>query len=70
MQEGLIRLAQKVGEEGVEVALAAVAEPEKLCEEMADLCYHSLMLLVASEKNIDNIITIMQKRHNAYAAKG
>ncbi|MFA6037218.1 MAG: bifunctional phosphoribosyl-AMP cyclohydrolase/phosphoribosyl-ATP diphosphatase HisIE [Legionellales bacterium] len=70
MQEGLTRLAQKVGEEGVEVALAAVVEQEKLCDEMADLWYHALMLLVASGKNIDDIIVIMQKRHADYAAKG
>lgn len=70
MQEGLIRLAQKVGEEGVEVALAAVAEQEKLCDEMADLWYHTLMLLVASGKSVDDVINIMQQRHQDFAHRG
>lgn len=70
MQEGVLRLAQKVGEEGVEVALAAVAEQDKLCDEMADLWYHALMLLVGSGKNIDDIIAIMQKRHEAFNTQG
>jgi phosphoribosyl-ATP pyrophosphohydrolase/phosphoribosyl-AMP cyclohydrolase len=70
MQEGVLRLAQKVGEEGVEVALAAVAEQDKLCDEMADLWYHALMLLVGSGKRMDDIIAIMQKRHEAFNTKG
>lgn len=44
--EGTRRIAQKVGEEGLEVALAAVAEdPERLVAESADLLYHLLVLL-------------------------
>jgi phosphoribosyl-AMP cyclohydrolase / phosphoribosyl-ATP pyrophosphohydrolase len=70
MQEGLLRLAQKVGEEGVEVALAAVAEPDKLCDEMADLWYHALMLLIASDKNIQDVIKIMQDRHQNLQSRG
>ncbi len=70
MQEGILRLAQKVGEEGVEVALAAVAEPDKFCEEMSDLWYHALMLLVGSGKGIDDVIAIMQQRHRDFNIKG
>ena len=45
---GIARIAQKVGEEGVETALAAVtADPEALCGEAADLTYHLLVLLRA-----------------------
>ncbi|MGA2654592.1 MAG: bifunctional phosphoribosyl-AMP cyclohydrolase/phosphoribosyl-ATP diphosphatase HisIE [Gammaproteobacteria bacterium] len=69
LNEGILRLAQKVGEEGVEVALAAVAEQDKMCEEMSDLWYHSLMLLVGSDKNINDVISIMQNRHKDFAAR-
>lgn len=70
LEEGILRLAQKVGEEGVEVALAAVAEQQHLCGEVTDLWYHTLMLLVASDKSIDDVIAIMKKRHQEFAHKG
>ena len=45
---GIARIAQKVGEEGVETALAAVTADDKaLCGEAADLTYHLLVLLCA-----------------------
>lgn len=45
---GIARIAQKVGEEGVETALAAVTADDKaLCGEAADLTYHLLVLLRA-----------------------
>jgi phosphoribosyl-ATP pyrophosphohydrolase len=45
---GLPRVAQKVGEEAVEVAVAALSEgDERVVAEMADLVYHSLVLLSA-----------------------
>jgi phosphoribosyl-ATP pyrophosphohydrolase/phosphoribosyl-AMP cyclohydrolase len=70
MQEGVLRLAQKVGEEGVEVALASVAEQDKLCDEMADLWYHALMLLVAKGYRLQDVIIIMQQRYHALQHKG
>lgn len=45
LREGIHRCAQKVGEEGLEVALAAVAAPDQLVDEVADLLYHVLVLL-------------------------
>lgn len=45
LREGIHRCAQKVGEEGLEVALAAVAAPDQLVDEVADLLYHILVLL-------------------------
>ena len=51
LQGPLRRAAQKVGEEGVETALAAVAETEdKLTSEAADLVYHLLVLLSAKPR--------------------
>jgi phosphoribosyl-ATP pyrophosphohydrolase/phosphoribosyl-AMP cyclohydrolase len=48
LDEGVAAAAQKVGEEGVEVALAAVGDSdERLVEELADLWFHSYVLLAA-----------------------
>jgi phosphoribosyl-ATP pyrophosphohydrolase/phosphoribosyl-AMP cyclohydrolase len=48
LADGPKAAAQKVGEEGVEVALAAVSESdERLVEELADLWFHSYVLLAA-----------------------
>lgn len=61
---GTTKMAQKVGEEGVEVALAAVAETkEDLLGECADLFYHTLVLL--QDQNIDmaEVMEVLQKRH-------
>lgn len=45
---GLPRIAQKVGEEGVETVVAALSqEDERVAAEMADLIYHCLVLLAA-----------------------
>lgn len=45
---GLPRIAQKVGEEAVETAIAALSEPDdRVVYEMADLVYHCLVLLAA-----------------------
>lgn len=62
---GTTKIAQKVGEEGVEVALAAVAETkDDLLGECADLFYHTLVLL--QDKNIDlaEVMAVLQARHN------
>jgi imidazoleglycerol phosphate synthase cyclase subunit/phosphoribosyl-ATP pyrophosphohydrolase len=62
LQQGIMRIAQKVGEEGVELALAAVADPENLCEEMADLWYHCLVLLQASNYSLEDFLTVLKSR--------
>ncbi len=64
LQGPLRRAAQKVGEEGVETALAAVAETDdKLTSEAADLIYHLLVLLAAKDVKFDSVITELQRRH-------
>ena len=46
-KDGLERIAQKVGEEGVEVVIAGLTQDDiRLTSEMADLLYHCLVLLV------------------------
>jgi phosphoribosyl-ATP pyrophosphohydrolase/phosphoribosyl-AMP cyclohydrolase len=48
LDAGVAKIAQKVGEEGVEAALAAVGDSdERLVEELADLWFHSYVLLAA-----------------------
>jgi len=64
--EGMIRLAQKVGEEGVEVALAAVAgDAAELTSEAADLIYHLTVLLEASDSSWNTVIDELKRRHSA-----
>lgn len=62
---GTKRIAQKVGEEGVEVALAAAAgDKEELANESADLLYHLLVLLEAQQMSLADVISVLQERHN------
>lgn len=47
---GLPRIAQKVGEEGVETVVAALSQDDaRVAAEMADLIYHCLVLLAARD---------------------
>jgi phosphoribosyl-AMP cyclohydrolase / phosphoribosyl-ATP pyrophosphohydrolase len=62
--QGPKRLAQKVGEEGVEVALAAAAEgDDKVVSESADLLFHLLVLLRSRGIPIDRVIAELESRH-------
>jgi len=64
MAAGTRRIAQKVGEEGVEVALAATAgERDELLEETADLLYHLLVLLTDSDLRLSDAVAILESRH-------
>lgn len=62
--QGTKRIAQKVGEEGVETALAAVVKDRaELTSESADLIYHLLVLLQDQGLNLAAIIDCLKKRH-------
>lgn len=64
--EGLRRIAQKVGEEGVETALAAVAQDEAAVrDEAADLLFHLLVLLRAKGVALDDVVAELRRRHAA-----
>lgn len=66
LASGLPRIAQKVGEEGVEVALAAVAgSPEDCAAEAADLLYHLAVLMEAKGFGWDEVIAVLRSRHSA-----
>jgi len=64
LQEGPKRIAQKVGEEGLEVALAAVAETEEqLVGESADLLFHLLVLLRSRGIGLERVVAELRSRH-------
>src|SRR3984957_11491598 len=68
---GLARMAQKVGEEGVEVALAAVAQADdKLVGESADLLFHLMVLLKAKNLQLEAVVKELAARHAARADPG
>ena len=61
---GIRRIAQKVGEEGVETALAAVAQEDaELLGEAADLVFHLLVLLRARGLGLQEVRELLQSRH-------
>lgn len=63
-KQGPRRIAQKVGEEGLEVALAAVAEGDQaLLGECADLLYHLLVLLQARSLALAEVVEELRRRH-------
>jgi phosphoribosyl-ATP pyrophosphohydrolase/phosphoribosyl-AMP cyclohydrolase len=65
---GVGRIAQKVGEEGVETALAAVTRDDaELLGECADLLYHLLVLLKARNLSLEQLVGELASRH---ASKG
>ncbi|MBA4804364.1 MAG: bifunctional phosphoribosyl-AMP cyclohydrolase/phosphoribosyl-ATP diphosphatase HisIE [Brevundimonas sp.] len=66
LAEGPKRVAQKVGEEGVETALAGAAGPdEELASEAADLVYHLLVLLHARGMALSDVLDVLAQRARA-----
>jgi phosphoribosyl-AMP cyclohydrolase / phosphoribosyl-ATP pyrophosphohydrolase len=64
VQSGVRRVAQKVGEEGLEVALAGCGEDDgALLGECADLLYHLLVLLRTRSLKLDQVVEVLQARH-------
>ena len=65
LDKGIARVAQKVGEEGVELALAGVNEPEqKVVGEAADLLFHILVLLRARGIALRDVVRELESRHS------
>jgi len=63
LADGVRRCAQKVGEEGVEVALAAVAQDDQaLLNESADLLYHLLVVLAARDLSLADVTAVLKAR--------
>ena len=62
--EGLPKIAQKVGEEASEVLVAALAQDDqRLIEEVADLTYHTLVLLAARNMSPADVQAELERRH-------
>lgn len=61
---GLARLAQKVGEEGVETVIAAMKKDKgELCSESADLIFHLLMLWAEAGLTPAEVASELRRRH-------
>lgn len=63
-EQGRARISQKVGEEGVEVALAHMKDDkEEILNESADLLYHTLVLLEHSGLSLADVAAVLRSRH-------
>jgi phosphoribosyl-ATP pyrophosphohydrolase/phosphoribosyl-AMP cyclohydrolase len=66
LTEGPKRIAQKVGEEGLETALAAVVESDdSLIGEVADLLFHVSVLLRSRGLTLEQVVDELARRHGA-----
>ena len=64
LMDGYQRIAQKVGEEAVEVIIAAGKQGrQRVIEESADLLYHLLVLLVYQNIELGEVEAELKKRH-------
>ena len=64
LQSGTARIAQKVGEEAVELVIEAKDDCEELfLNEAADLLYHYLVLLVAKGFVLEDVMAVLRQRH-------
>jgi phosphoribosyl-ATP pyrophosphohydrolase/phosphoribosyl-AMP cyclohydrolase len=62
---GINKIAQKVGEEAVELVIEAKdTNRELLLNEGADLIYHLLVLLVYKDYSLDDIVQVLEERHS------
>ena len=62
-KKGRARIAQKVGEEAVETVIAAMKNDKvELVNEVADLFFHTFVLMADSDVTLDDVIFELQKR--------
>ena len=65
MEKGINKIAQKVGEEAVELVIEAKDDnSEKFLDEAADLLFHYLLLLNSKGHSIQSVKEVLKKRHN------
>lgn len=63
IEKGLPKIAQKVGEEGVELVIEAMRdEPQLFKEEAADLLFHYLVLLKAKSVDFEDVLEVLKRR--------
>lgn len=64
ISRGINKVAQKVGEEAVELVIEAKDDEEELfLNEAADLMYHYIVLLIAKGYGLEDVIEVLKKRH-------
>jgi phosphoribosyl-ATP pyrophosphohydrolase len=64
LQKGQSYIAQKLGEEAVELVIAGVqADADRIVAEAADLLYHLLVLLQSHELQLADIVAELKSRH-------
>jgi phosphoribosyl-ATP pyrophosphohydrolase/phosphoribosyl-AMP cyclohydrolase len=64
LASGPHRISQKVGEEGVELALAGVGDNrDRIVAEAADLLYHVMVLLAAKQLTLGDVVSELERRH-------
>ncbi len=64
LENGVSAMAQKVGEEAVEVVIAALAQDRnEQVDELADLLYHMLVLMRALDISLDDVRERLRQRH-------
>jgi len=62
------KILKKVGEEAVEVIIAAKGQgKQRIIEEVSDLTYHTLVLLAANDITLEEIADELEKRHSGLA---
>ena len=62
--EGEDRIVQKVGEEAIEVVIAAKGQgKERLISELADLTYHTLVLMSHAGVTLEDVSAELERRH-------
>ena len=63
--QGTIKVAQKVGEEAVELVIEAKDnDKEKFLGEAADLMYHYMVLLSAKDFTLNDVLSVLKQRHS------
>ena len=63
-RDGTARIAQKVGEEGLELALSHMKnDPEETKNEAADLLFHMMVLLEDADLAFSDVVAVLQERH-------
>jgi len=64
LAKGVLKCAQKVGEEGVETALAAAAEDDTaVLNESADLLFHLTVMLKARGLKLEDVVSVLERRN-------
>ena len=67
IEQGLPKISQKVGEEGVEVVIAALAEDkDRLINESADLLFHLMILLDSKDIALADVVAELENRNKQW----